>query len=356
MGKVIIGGVEFKFQKLYVESGETDEIEPYMFYENKALTYAEMEMVKIINDWAFRGCQNLQTGIFKGARVLGNWVFGGCGFNTIEIPNVISIGNNCFRNSSIEVIELNDEIIEIEEGTFRECASLKNVKLPINLEVIGHYAFYRSTKIEQMQVPAMVTRIGDYAFFLSGAGELILSEEVLIGEESFWGCHFTKIVIKKLNTVQRKMFEYSSVLIAEFENAEFIKEFSFQECKKLTNIYIPKVKEIEGYTFNNCINLSINFLPDTLEKLGVASFAFTKIAVTRLPKKINIIPNSCFYGCSSLNSLILGDVGYPINLIENFAFEQCTNLASLTIYTTGGQALEGAPWGATNATITYLPA
>ncbi|WP_278572444.1 leucine-rich repeat domain-containing protein [Fusobacterium ulcerans] len=142
MGKVVIDGVEFLFNKLYQNDSETDEIVADMFSENKLITYVEMETVTIINYGAFYGCSNLTTAIFKNLRVLGNHVFAGCNFKTIEIPNVISIGNLCFAtNQSLEKIVLNDEIAEIENSTFTQCRGLVNIHLPENLEKIGSRVF-----------------------------------------------------------------------------------------------------------------------------------------------------------------------------------------------------------------------
>lgn len=227
MGKVVIDGVEFLFNKLYQNGSETDEIAADMFYENKLLTYVEMETVTIINFEAFGACSNLTTAIFKNLRVLGNSVFGGCNFKTIDISNVVSIGNLCFGVCvSLETITLNDEITEIDVGTFLNCRGLTSIHLPENLEKIGNQAFY-------------------------GAQKLV---------------------------------------------------------------------------------------------------------ITQLLKKVNTIGNFSFGNCSSLTSLKIGSEGYPVKIIGDNAFINCNNLTSLTIYTTGGQALTGAPWGAINATITYLSA
>ncbi|RHG37056.1 leucine-rich repeat domain-containing protein [Fusobacterium varium] len=249
MGRVVIDGVEFLFNKLYRDGAETDEIVADMFSGNKLITYVEMEAVTIINYGAFYACSNLTTAIFKNLRVLGNHVFAGCNFKTIDIPNVISIGNLCFATNSLEKITLNDEITEIEYGTFNGCQELVNIHLPENLEKIGERAFYN--------------------------------------------------------------------------------------CKKL---YIEK-------------------LPENLKTIGVGAFyGVEKLAITQLPKQVNIISDFCFEKCYGLTNLTLGGVGYPVITIGNSPFYNCTNLKKLTIYTTGGQPLAGAPWGATNATITYLSA
>jgi len=227
MGKVVIEGVEFLFNKLYQNDSETDEIAADMFRGNKLLTYVEMETVTIINFEGFADCSNLTAAIFKNLRILGNNAFAGCNFKTIDISNVVSIGNFCFGACrSLETITLNDEITEIDVGTFNNCRELTSIHLPENLEKIGNQAFYEARKL----------------------------------------------------------------------------------------------------------------------------------AITQLPKKVNTIEDFCFGNCYALTNLTLGGKGYPVITIGNSAFLNCTNLTKLTIYTTGGQALAGAPWGATNATITYLPA
>lgn len=356
MGKLIIDRIEFKFNNIYKNGVETDEIESNMFYENKLLTYVEMNMITVINYQAFSRCYNLHTAIFKRLRVIGEEAFRGCGFKTIDIPNVISLGKGCFFGSDIENISLNDDITEIPYEAFRGCEGLKTIKLPSNLEKVGYMAFYRCFNVERMQIPTTIKTIENYGFYLSGAGEIILTEDVTIGKDAFWGCYFEKVVIKKITTIQKEMFGRSSIIAAEFESVDKIERMGFEFCKKLTSIFMPKIREIEDFAFQYCENLTITSLPETLEKIGAASFAVTKIAITQLPKKINVIPNSCFVGCLSLTNLTLGGKGYPMTSIDRMAFGSCDNLTNLTIYTSGGQALEGAPWGTTNATITYLEA
>lgn len=257
MGKVVIEGVEFLFNKLYQNDSETDEIVADMFSGNKLITYVEMETVTIINYGAFYGCSNLTTAIFKNLRVLGNHVFAGCNFKTIDISNVVSMGNLCFGAcQSLETITLNDEITKIDVGTFSNCRGLTSIHLPENLEKIEKQAFSGARKLVLTQLPKKVRTIG---------------------------------------------------------------EFCFREC----------------YAFKN---------------LTLGSKEYPMIA----------IGNGAFYSCTNLTNLTIyttdGSNGNPATTIGISVFYNCPNLTKITIYTTGGQAPAGAPWGATNATITYLPA
>ena len=249
MGKIIISGFEFKFNKVYEGAGETDELKESLFFGNGKLTYIEMENIKVINTWGFRSCSNLHTAIFKNVRVIGEEAFYECyNLKKIEIPNAVSLGVRCFMRTGIESIVLSDEMTEIEDYAFYLCLGLKNVKLPVNLERIGSNAFYPNDK------------------------------------------------------------------------------------------------------------LVITSLPETLEQIGERAFGYTRISINQLPKKINTIPTECFRDCLYLTDLTLGGKGYPVISIGEWAFSSCNNLKKLTIYTTNGQALTGAPWGLYTSEIIYLPA
>lgn len=390
MDKIIMGGVEFKFNNLYKGGVATDELSS-MFYYNREVTYVEMGKITVVNERAFYGCSKLNTVILKRLRVIGKEAFAGCAFKTIDITNVVSIGEGCFMGSKLESISLNDEITEIPIEAFRGCEGLKTIKLPSNLEIIGDRAFYRAYNVK-IELPSTVKSIAAEAFYLGGTGEINLSTEVLIGHRAFYGSNFTKIVIKKIINITEQLFRSCDAITAEFENAEIIGKDAFGYCRELVSIYMPKIKKIGDYAFNYCRKLVITSLPDTLEeiglgaftgcsqlsltslpntirKMGLGSFAGTAIAIKQLPLNMNRLEDQVFSSCYSMIELTLGGKGYPMEYITPFfksgddyskytlgSFYDCPNLKKLTIYTTGGQALAGAPWGATNATITYLPA
>lgn len=390
MDKIIMGGVEFKFNNLYKGGVETDEL-GLMFYDNGEVTYVEMGKITVVNWRAFYGCSKLNTVILKRLRVIGEEAFAYCGLKTIDITNVVSIGDGCFKGSKLESISLNDEITEIPTEAFRECEMLKTIKLPSNLEIIGQRAFYRVYDVK-IELPSTIKSIAAEAFYLSGTGEINISTEVLIGDRAFYGSYFSKIVIKKITNITEQLFRSCSFITAEFESAEMIGKEAFGYCRELTNIYMPKITKIGDYAFSNCKKLNITSLPDTLKeigigaftsctqlsltslpntitKMGLGAFALTSIAIKQLPLSMNRLEDQVFSYCYSLTELTLGGKGYPMEYITPFfqsgddytkytlgSFYDCPNLKKLTIYTTGGQALAGAPWGATNAVITYLPA
>lgn len=117
---------------------------------------------------------------------------------------------------------------------------------------------------------------------------------------------------------------------------------AFCGCTALTNISLPSLTQIYEHgaygsygAFNGCTSLTTITLP-----------------------KINTITTTWrrgpFNGCTSLESVQLGSEGNPVSSIGNVTFNDLTQSAlTITIYTSGGAALSGSPWGATNATIEY---
>lgn len=65
-----------------------------------------------------------------------------------------------------------------------------------------------------------------------------------------------------------------------------------------------------------------------------------------------------FFSCSKLQKATLGSPGKPVNGLTSDVFEDCPNLTKIEIYVSNPSSpgLTGAPWGATNAKITYLQA
>ena len=91
-------------------------------------------------------------------------------------------------------------------------------------------------------------------------------------------------------------------------------------------------------------------LPAGLTSLGNYAFAHcANLALTALPEDVTNIENYAFFNCTNLKSL---SIGKNIQTIGSGVFNNCSNLTSITINRVK-DAVTGAPWGATNATVTW---
>lgn len=107
-------------------------------------------------------------------------------------------------------------------------------------------------------------------------------------------------------------------------------------CNQITNI-------IRNYFSYNGTDMTSFFN----SVLGV-----TNDNISELPLLLNNITNIepyAFYGC---NTIIAITIPNSVTSIGEQAFGNCTNLTTINIPWSEG-AVDGAPWGATNATINY---
>ena len=126
---------------------------------------------------------------------------------------------------------------------------------------------------------------------------------------------------------------------------------AFYGCKNLTLTEIPVgITEIGGNAFYDCNNLALTELPDGL--LKILTYAFSgckKLTLTEIPVGVTSIGIGAFRNCIGITSLTLPNT---LTSISSSAFDGCTNLTQITCDFAQG-AVSGAPWGATNANITY---
>lgn len=109
-------------------------------------------------------------------------------------------------------------------------------------------------------------------------------------------------------------------------------------------------KKVRDYAFVNCTNLALTSLPEGLTSIGNGAFTgCSNLALTSLPESLTSIGVDTFSDCTSLTSITFK--GTPTTIAAN-AFNSCTNLTDIKVPWAKG-AVSGAPWGATNATITY---
>ena len=102
--------------------------------------------------------------------------------------------------------------------------------------------------------------------------------------------------------------------------------------------------------FYNCDQLAHISLPDEITSIGVYSFGgCLNLVLTHLPAGLTNIDYAAFDSCFSIESLTFA--GTP-TFIDTSAFQGCNNLKTINVPWAEG-AVEGAPWGATNATINY---
>ena len=130
-----------------------------------------------------------------------------------------------------------------------------------------------------------------------------------------------------------------------------IRNYAFYKCGSIAIESLPDgITSIGNYAFCDCTKLALTSLPSGLTSIGSEAFSnCKKLALTSLPSGLTSISLFAFGTCLSIKSLTFE--GKPTS-IHSSAFQGCINLTTINVPWAEGE-VEGAPWGATSATINY---
>ena len=200
---------------------------------------------------------------------------------------VIAIGERILISgshaASIETVVIPDSVIEIREGAFESCSSLREVKMSKNLVTLERNAFLGCTKLREIVLPDTLKSIGYGCFTSCTSLERVVANGcTYIGESAFLGCErlYFFNLSKNANYIGREAFFGSSV----------------------SDIVIP----------------------DSVTHIGDYAFGGTPIKTARIPAGVVSSYRSAFNNCNLLESAVV-----ETDNIRN-EFENCKKLKTLT--------------------------
>lgn len=306
----------------------------------------------------------------------------------LHIPNsVTSIANSAFEgNSSLKTIHFPSSLVTIRERAFADMISLNSVYLPSsgaqltyilanafencynlaefdfstaeNLTDIADKAFYNCASFKDLILPSNVLFIGEYSFGNSGLQTVIFEKDSRlseIGAYAFSGCRSLYSVefsgSSILTTIGKYAFE-NCITLRKFVNTNAaisdICEGGFYNCQSLTefNINENSISEIGkeaiyklGYIAENNANMVI------IGNILVSYKGTDKIV--EIPEKITVIYDSAFEGNTNVTEIRFKSDN-KLRKISDRAFYGCRNLslinfpASLTQF--GYSVMDGTQW------------
>ena len=221
-------------------------------------------------------------------------------------------------------------VTTVQNSAFLSCTELKKLVVPSTIKYIREGAFENCVNMTQLVLSEGEER-------LDAAGDAFKNcgiEEVTIGRNLKEGifCNSESLVTVKLaknvTTIPSYAFSGCKKLSAiNLENVKRIGESAFGGCAMLKEVNIEKVVEIDREAFYG-VGVEIIELPETLEDLNFLSFAYCEsLKHVTIKSKLYEIPQSCFIGCSNLESV---DLPLSLRKICYDAFKECNSLSQVS--------------------------
>ena len=177
--------------------------------------------------------------------------------------NVVDIDDGAFKKcTSLKSVTIQEGVKNIGAEAFYSCSSLENVTIPNSVTAIHEKTFYGCSKLTSITIPNSVKSIGNAAFYrCAGLTSATIPDSVTtIGEEAFYGCSkLTSITIpNNIKSLSYALFSHCSELTSVTipDSVTTIGSFAFGYCPKLTNIKMG----------NNVKNKTVEAIPPNKPK------------------------------------------------------------------------------------------
>ena len=273
-------------------------------------------------------------------------------------------------------------VTEIGSSAFRNCSSLTEITIPVNVTSIGSSAFRDCTNLKEINYNAVavadltsssnvfynagsnsdgitvvfgesVTSIPAYLFYTSSSSYApnlvsvtIGSNVESIGNSAFFGCsRLSGVYIIDLAAWCAMEFEgyyanplyyagnlyLNDELVTELvipESVTSIGSYAFYGCSSLTEVTIGAgVTSIGSSAFYGCSGLTEIIIPASVESIGSSAFyGCSSLTEITIPEGVTSISSYAFYGCSSLTEITIPE---GVTSISSFAFQNCSNLMEI---------------------------
>lgn len=323
-------------------------IKDYAFYGCENLESVECENIQIIEEKAFYDCKSLYKIDLEKVLKIGASSFYNCyPLSKAHLKNIVSIGESAFYYNSLDDVIFSNTLESVGNNAFQG-AIFKELYIPLSLKEIGgrfafdSYNFNTKFYVEEGNTIAydnLIDRFGE------GRIEYIPSNQMPNVALS----SSTKDIKETKQTIEDTQEEVENVIsddsiwgyeIIENNDIALIKYLSTEETKKIiipnklrVNDTLYTVKEIKGLNttygaFNKTVydNTEVIKVSDGIEIIGHGAFYGLKnLKKITLPKSLKKIGSYAFYNCISLLSIN----SYELNKVETigaYSFYSCTSL------------------------------
>ena len=302
---------------------------------------------------------------------IGSYAFSGCSgiHRLVILNNVTSIGQYAFSGcSGIDSLYIGSGVISIGNCAFNNCSGIHRLVIPNSVTSIGVAAFDGCTGIDSLYIGSGVTTIGSSAF--SGCSVLkymfynaknLENGYFMQYERHYQGtcydCYFTSpfhntptdnfrtlVIGDSVRTIPAGCFYGRSSIDSTVvipDNVTSIVDGAFYGCSGIDSLYIGSgVASIGREAFRNCSGLRyMHYNARNMSTTNFMNFNFyyspfyytatSNLRTLVIGGSVRAIPDSCFYGRSSIDSTVV--IPDSVTSIGISAFNGCSGIDTLII-------------------------
>lgn len=313
------------------------------------------DSVESIGNSAFYGCTSLGYAYLPNNAkytVIGNNLFSRCEeLNEIEIPEQITtIYSAAFSESGLEEIQFSDSLTFIDNGAFKDCKKLVSVDIPNSVTSLGsgYYCsgtFQNCVSLENVKLPKRLKHLGENCF--NGCSSL---EKILIPKTvestgyygaAFGNCPMLKNVILEegMTKIASDLFSYCGS-IEKIDIPDSVTEIgsgAFKYCEMLEMVNLSNsITLIDNGAFSYCTSLQNIDIPNSVTSLGSGYYCAgtfegcKKLENIKLPKRLKHLGEHCFKGCVGITQMTIPKTVVSTGYYAG-AFSGCSNMEKIEI-------------------------
>lgn len=313
-------GTVYQIENAVVAMAPDSDVPPLV----KAIAKDICRMMEVENGTVTRFLTNLKyVDIVEGITAIGKSCFlDRKGIITVRLPeSLVKIDSRAFRNCiKLERLEFHSTDVEIHEDAFKNCSSLRYVKMADGQE----YELKGLTCLSEATVPYLVKEIHRQVL-----GNFQISGTTLL---RYWGAENRVVVPDGITAIGERAFAGNEAIdkVILPDSVQRIGEEAFADCLILQTITLPDgLQVLEQGAFLNCVKLIRAILPNSLKKVSESAFKRCRVLhEVSLGAQVECIEAMAFYGCQKLKEIHLPK---SLKKLGDMAFYQCFSLQEIVL-------------------------
>ena len=314
----------------------------YIFASCKKLDVANnvsfIDNIKIIGVGSLMNCTSLKE-LYNDIRIINNYGFKDCiNLNSIDLKNCEFIGNYAFKNcQSLKTVDINKLKSMDNTNVFENCVNLRNVVQSNSINKIGDKYFKNCKSLLSFDF-SNIEEIGKQSFYCCESLGLIniidnLDDEVI----DFGGKNIYINTVTPNNQNNNENNEDNSINATyisgsdtiDLINPDYNNDNSDNNIANQTTLDLLNVKDIDDYAFYGCSSITEVKLNSEVT-LGEGVFMnCTSLKSIELPQSIYNFTYNLFNNCTSLRKVKF-NAGISEN-IELSGLSNCNKINSIEI-------------------------